>query len=281
MSRSESSIGRVASARSSSRSVSADMRRAISTHARMPSRERSLVYAKPSRCSSKTRTPMPRSPRAMTASIAPSLISTDPDWASRRNTSPVAPVALSASRAASTVASLVRRSLMRRPRLAGGTGERGVREPRVPRGPATRSERSERRDRWGGCGERTALGAGAPSERSESATGPARPFAGRDWDLVRGFPGEGDVGDEGTVGFEGPSRVVREVAWRSGEATKDHGRPHDLFLAHHPHERRRHPDELLGAFATLELSVTAGKLDGDLLGADRGGLLGVVRLERR
>src|SRR5438046_8147762 len=98
--------------------------------------------------------PTPRSPRAMTASMAPSLISTDPDWASRKKTSPVAPVALSASRAASTVTSLVSRSLIRRRRLAGGTGERDVREPRVPRGPATRRERSERRGRRGGCGER-------------------------------------------------------------------------------------------------------------------------------
>src|SRR5207249_9057775 len=87
-------------------------------------------------------------------SIAPSLISTDPDWASRKKTSPVAPVALSASRAASTVTSLVSRSLIRRRRPAGGTGERGVREPRVPRGPASRSKRSERRERRGGCGER-------------------------------------------------------------------------------------------------------------------------------
>src|SRR5438477_765820 len=111
--------------------------------------------------------PMPRSPRAMTASMAPSLISTDPDWASRKKTSPVAPVALSASRAASTVASLVSRSLIRRRRLAGGTGEWGVREPRVPRGPASRSERSERRGRWGGCGER------APPNRGQDppATG--------------------------------------------------------------------------------------------------------------
>src|SRR5439155_17808633 len=98
--------------------------------------------------------PMPRSPRAMTASIAPSLISTDPDWASRKKTSPVAPVALSASSATSTVTSLVSRSLIRRRRLAGGPGERGVREPRVPRRPATRRERSERRGRRGGCGER-------------------------------------------------------------------------------------------------------------------------------
>src|SRR5438552_3198381 len=111
--------------------------------------------------------PTPRSPRAMTASMAPSLISTDPDCASRRNTSPVALVALSASRAASTVASLVSRSLIRRRRLAGGTGEWGVREPRVPRGPASRSERSERRGRWGGCGER------APPNRGQDppATG--------------------------------------------------------------------------------------------------------------
>src|SRR5213595_3252369 len=154
MSRSASSSGRVASTRSMSRSVTADIRRAVSAQPRMPSAERSLVYANPRRCSSMTRMPTPRSPRAMTDSIAPSLISTDPDWASRRNTSPVAPVALSASRAASTVASFVSRSLIRRPGLAGGTGERGVREPRVPRGPATRRERSERRGRRGGCGER-------------------------------------------------------------------------------------------------------------------------------
>src|SRR2546421_2551205 len=154
MSRSASSMCRVARARSSSRSVSADIRREMSTHARRRSLERSRVYARPSRCSSKTRMPMPRSPRAITASTAPSLISTDPDWASRRKTSPVAPLALSALRAASTVASLVSRSLIWWTRLAGGTGERVVREPRVPRGPTTRSERSERRDGWGGGGER-------------------------------------------------------------------------------------------------------------------------------
>src|SRR6266568_495047 len=110
------------------------MRRAISTHARMPPRERSLVYAKPSRRSSKTRMPMPRSPRAMTDSTAPSLISTDPDWASRRNTSPVAPVALSASSARSTVASLVRRSLIwQRPRAGGSCpGVGGARSPHPP-----------------------------------------------------------------------------------------------------------------------------------------------------
>src|SRR5438445_50723 len=52
-------------------------------------------------------------------------------------------------------------------------------------------------------------------------------------------------------------------------------------VAHHPHERRGHPDELFGAFAAFELAVTARQLDGDVLGADRGRLLGVVRLERR
>src|SRR6267378_3973663 len=117
---------------------------------------------------------MPRSPRAMTDSTAPSLISTEPDWASRKKTSPVAtPADLSASRAASTVASLVTRSLTWRTRLAGGTGERGVREPRVPRGPASRSERSERRDRWGGCGER------APPNRGQDppATTPSLELA--------------------------------------------------------------------------------------------------------
>src|SRR5438874_928658 len=109
--------------------------------------------------------PTPRSPRAMTASTAPSLISTDPDWASRKKTSPVAPVALSASRAASTVASLVSRSLiwtcsgaggscprfggalsphpphlprrsLRSRRVAGPRGTRGSRTPRSPVPPA-------------------------------------------------------------------------------------------------------------------------------------------------
>jgi hypothetical protein len=51
---------------------------------------------------------------------------------------------------------------------AGGAGERVVHEPRVPRGPTTRSERSERRDRWGGCGEGTAPGVGAPGEAKPS-----------------------------------------------------------------------------------------------------------------
>src|SRR6267143_2814716 len=172
MSRSESSIGRVASARSSSRSVSADMRRAISTHALMPTRERSLVYAKPSRCSSKTRTPMPRSPRAMTASTAPSLISTEPDWASRKNTSPVAtPTDFSAPSAASTVASLVSRSLTGRTQLAGGTGERVAREPLTGRVATNWSKRV----RSGPVGERATPtpGAGAP-DREAGQDPPAR-----------------------------------------------------------------------------------------------------------
>lgn len=71
------------------------------------------------------------------------------------------------------------------------------------------------------------------------------------------------------------------MARRSREAAKDHGRTDHRFLAYDPHERRGHPDELLGAFAALELAVTARKLDGDVLGADRGRLLGIVRLERR
>src|SRR5881628_321351 len=154
MSRSASSMGRVASARSSSGSVTADIRREMSTHARMPFAERSLVYAKPSRCSSSTRIPMPRSPRAITDSMAPSLISTDPDWASRKKTSPVAPVALRASRATSTVASFVSLSLMSTGSGAGGacpqgqgplTAERfgGARSPPPPR-LARRSLRSLR-----------------------------------------------------------------------------------------------------------------------------------------
>src|SRR5947208_13638787 len=126
MSRSASSIGRVASARSLSASVTPDIRRAVSAQARMPSVLRSLVYAKPSRCSSSTRMPIPRSPRAMTLSIAPSLISTDPDWASRRNTSPAAmPSARSASNAWSTATSLVTRSLMRVGSLSGWRVARG------------------------------------------------------------------------------------------------------------------------------------------------------------
>src|SRR5438309_2609883 len=81
----------------------------------------------------------------MTASIAPSLISTDPDWASRKKTSPVAPVALSASSATSTVASLVRRSLMSQRSSAGGScpGVGGARSPHPPRLPR-RSLRSRR-----------------------------------------------------------------------------------------------------------------------------------------
>jgi len=89
------------------------------------------------------------------------------------------------------------------------------------------------------------------------------------------------VRDECAIGLEGPRRVVREVAGRPREAAKDHGRPHHRFLAYDPHEWRSHPDELLGALAAFELAVTAGKLDGDVLGTDRGRLLGVVRLERR
>src|SRR5438309_2510395 len=89
--------------------------------------------------------PMPRSPRAMTASIAPSLISTDPDWASRKKTSPATtPLAFNPSRAMSTVASFVRRSLNPRSllRTAGpvpGSGSRArlpVRSGRVPSVPS-------------------------------------------------------------------------------------------------------------------------------------------------
>src|SRR5438309_9090674 len=85
--------------------------------------------------------PMPRSPRAMTASIAPSLISTDPDWASRKKTSPATtPLAFNPSRSMSTVASFVRRSLNARSslRTAGpvpGSGSHArlpVRSKRVP-----------------------------------------------------------------------------------------------------------------------------------------------------
>src|SRR6267143_4723933 len=42
------------------------------------------------RCPSSTRTPRPRSPRAVTTSIAPSFVSTDPERASRTSTSAVA-----------------------------------------------------------------------------------------------------------------------------------------------------------------------------------------------
>ncbi len=89
------------------------------------------------------------------------------------------------------------------------------------------------------------------------------------------------MGDERAIRFEGPGRVVGEVAGRSGKTAKDHGRPHDRLFTHDPHERRGHPDELLGAFATFELAVAAGQLDRDVLGAHRGRLLGVVRFERR
>src|ERR1700730_11183727 len=99
--------------------------------------------------------------------------------------------------------------------------------------------------------------------------------------LVRGPPRERDVGDEGAVGLEGPRRVVREMARRSRQPTKDDGRSHHRLLAHDADERRGHSDELLCAFAALELTVAARKLDGDVLGTDRGRFLGVVRLERR
>jgi hypothetical protein len=89
------------------------------------------------------------------------------------------------------------------------------------------------------------------------------------------------VGDESAVSFEGPGRVVREVAGRARQAAEDDGRAQDRLFADNAHERRGHPDELLGAFATLELAVAARQLDGDILGANRGRLLGVVRLQRR
>src|SRR6266550_480331 len=113
MSRSASSIAVFARARSGSASVTPDIRRAVSTHAPIPDGLRSLVYAKPRRCSSSTRMPTPRSPRAMTLSMALSLISTEPDCASRRKISPVAtPSERSAASAVSTMASFVNRSLI-------------------------------------------------------------------------------------------------------------------------------------------------------------------------
>src|SRR2546430_16031389 len=146
MSRSASSSGRVARARSMPRWVTADIRRAVPAQPRMPSAERSLVYANPRRRSSMTRMPTPRSPRAITLSIAPSLISTDPDWASRRNTSPSGiPTSRSACSAVSTIASLVSRSLMRSFQLSAdddrGDPQRGLRVgdgralPILPAGP--------------------------------------------------------------------------------------------------------------------------------------------------
>src|SRR5438034_2562981 len=89
------------------------------------------------------------------------------------------------------------------------------------------------------------------------------------------------MGDESAIRLKGPGRVVREVAGRSRQAAKDDGRSHDCLFTHHPHERRRHPDELLGAFAAFELTVTARQHDGDVFGADRRRLLGVVRLKGR
>src|SRR5439155_7995943 len=97
--------------------------------------------------------PMPLSPRAMTASMAPSLISTDPDWASRRNISPVATATdFKAARAASTVASFVRRSLTAKPAARcgwhGGAGcARAADRPRRPRAEPSGGERTGRRAR--------------------------------------------------------------------------------------------------------------------------------------
>src|SRR5438552_2783518 len=90
MSRSTDSSGAVAIRKSWSGSVIVAMRRAWSTQASMPETARSLVCAKPMRCPSSTRTPSPRSPRAVTTSIAPSFVSTDPERASRTSTSAVA-----------------------------------------------------------------------------------------------------------------------------------------------------------------------------------------------
>ena len=89
------------------------------------------------------------------------------------------------------------------------------------------------------------------------------------------------MGDESAIRLKGPSRVVREVAGRSRQAAKDDGRSHDRLFTHHPHERRGHPDELLRAFAAFELTVTARQHDGDVFGADRRRLFGVVRLQGR
>ena len=87
--------------------------------------------------------------------------------------------------------------------------------------------------------------------------------------------------DQSAVCFEGPGRVVREVAGRAREATKDHRRALDGLFADNSHERRGHADELFGSFAALELAVSAGELDRDVLGAHGSRLFGVVRLERR
>src|SRR5712692_1960618 len=113
MSRSMLGTTSVAMRRSSSGSVIFAIRRACSTHAWIPISARSLVCAKPMRCASSTRTPRPRSPREMTLSMPPSFVSTEPDCASRRNTSPPrTPPLRRAASARSTTSSLLRRSLM-------------------------------------------------------------------------------------------------------------------------------------------------------------------------
>jgi hypothetical protein len=87
------------------------------------------------------------------------------------------------------------------------------------------------------------------------------------------------MGDEVTVGLEGPGRVVREVPRGAGQATQDHDIPLDLLLADKTDEGRRHADETAGTLLPLELVLAAGKLDGHVFGADRRRFVGVIRLE--
>ena len=70
------------------------------------------------------------------------------------------------------------------------------------------------------------------------------------------------------------------MAGGAREAAEDHGRPHDSLLTDEADEGRGHPDQLLGPFASFELAIAARQLDGDILSADRGRLLGVLDLER-
>src|SRR5688500_18600265 len=99
--------------RSGSASVTALIAWAAATHSSMPPADRSLVNAKPMRCESMTRMPIPRSPWTRTFSTAASFTSTDVDADSRKNTSARAPWRRSEPIARSTTASFVSRSLTR------------------------------------------------------------------------------------------------------------------------------------------------------------------------
>src|SRR5919201_293444 len=106
-------IGAVANEIASSGLVTRAFAIARSTHSAIPMGDRSLVYANPTRRSSSTRTPRPRSVSTSADSTLPSMISMLVPCESRRYASASTPSRRFASSSArSTTASLSRRSVM-------------------------------------------------------------------------------------------------------------------------------------------------------------------------